>query len=156
MARRHKPTKLALVADPVYENVLIQMIVNRLMKKGKKSLAYRLCYGAMKEIAEKTQQDPVAVIEQAIRNATPAVEVKAKRRGGATFQVPVQVSGPRGTALAICWILTACRNRSGRTMISKLSNELLDASKNIGVAIRKKEETIRMAESNRVNAPSRF
>ena len=122
MARRHKPTKVALVADPVYQNLLIQMIVNRLMKKGKKSLAYRLCYGAMRQIEETTQQDPVAVVEQAIRNATPEIEVKAKRRGGATFQVPVLVSGTRGTTLAICWILNACRGRSGRTMISKLSN----------------------------------
>lgn len=156
MTRRHKPTKVALVADPVYQNVLIQMIVNRLMKKGKKSLAYRLCYGAMRHIEETTQQDPIAVIEKAIRNATPDLEVKAKRRGGATFQVPVQVKGPRGTALAICWILTACRNRSGRTMIAKLSNEFLDASKNTGVAVRKKEETTRMAESNRVNESTRF
>lgn len=156
MARRHKPTKVALVADPVYQNLLIQMIVNRLMKKGKKSLAYRLCYGAMKQIEETTQQDPVVVIEQAIRNATPEIEVKAKRRGGATFQVPVLVSGTRGTTLAICWILNACRSRSGRTMISKLSNEFLDASKNIGAAVRKKEETSRMAESNRVNEQGRF
>jgi small subunit ribosomal protein S7 len=156
MARRHKPTKMALGADPVYQNVLIQMIVNRLMKKGKKSLAYRLCYEAMQRIESTTQQDPVSVIEEAIRNVTPTVEVKAKRRGGSTFQVPVPVKGPRGTTMAICWILTACRNRAGRTMIAKLSNEFVDASKNLGAAIRKKDEMSRMAESNRVNARGRF
>ena len=156
MARRHKPKKVETGADPVYNNVLIQMIVNRLMKKGKKSLAYRLCYGSMKQIEATTQQDPVAVIESAIRNVTPELEVKAKRRGGATFQVPLKVDQSRGTVLAICWILAACRHRSGRTMIAKLTSEFIDASKNTGNAIRKREEVMRMAESNRVNAPTRF
>ena len=133
-------TQKDLVPDPVYQSPIIQMIVNRLMKKGKKTVAFSLCYGAMKNIEETTQQDPVKVIEQAIRNVTPSLELKSKRRGGATFQVPVPVTGQRGTALAIRWILTACRNRSGRTMTSKLTNEFLDASKNMGAAIRKKEE----------------
>lgn len=155
MARRYKPIPRTVTPDPVYQNQLISMIVNRLMKKGKKSLAYSLCYGAMKQIEETTQKDPVTVIEQAIRNVTPSVIVKAKRRGGATFQIPVKVTGQHGTVLAIRWILTACRNRSGRTMVSKLTNELLDASKNMGAAIRKKEEVNRMAESNQVHSTGR-
>lgn len=149
-------TPLDLVPDPVYQSPVIQMIVNRLMKNGKKTVAYTLCYGAMKNIEETTQQDPVQVIEQAIRNVTPSLELKSKRRGGATFQVPVPVSGQRGTALAIRWILTACRKRSGRTMASKLSNEFLDASKNMGAAIRKKEEMAKMAEANKVYSTGRF
>jgi len=142
--------------DPVYQSPVIQMVVNRLMKHGKKTVAYTLCYGAMKTIEETTDQDPVQVIEQAIRNVTPSVELKSKRRGGATFQVPVNISGQRATALAIRWILAACRKRSGRTMISKLSNELLDASKNTGAAIRKKEEMNKMAEANKVYSMGRF
>ena len=151
-----KSTKVDLIPDPVYQNQLIQMIVNRLMKKGKKTVAYTLCYGAMKNIEETTHQDPVQVIEQAIRNVTPSLELKSKRRGGATFQVPVPVTGQRGTALAIRWILTACRKRAGRTMVSKLTNEFLDASKNMGAAIRKKEEMNKMAEANKVYSTGRF
>ena len=149
-------TSMDLVPDPVYQSPVIQMIVNRLMKNGKKTVAYTLCYGAMKNIEETTQQDPVQVIEQAIRNVTPSLELKSKRRGGATFQVPVPVTGQRGTALAIRWILTACRKRAGRTMVSKLTNEFLDASKNMGAAIRKKEEMNKMAEANKVYSTGRF
>jgi len=156
MARRRTPKKLQLSPDPVYQNQLIQLIVNHLMKKGKKPLAYRLCYESMNQLGEITQKDPVLVIEQAIRNVTPLVEVKAKRRGGATYQVPVPVSAQRGTALAIRWILNSCRSRSGRTMISKLTNEFLDASKNMGNAIRKKDEMNRMAEANKAFATNRF
>ena len=150
------PITLNFVPDPVYQSTILQMIVNRLMKNGKKTVAYTICYGAMKQIEEKTQQDPVQIIEEAIRNVTPSLELKSKRRGGATFQVPVTVSGKRGTALAIRWILTACRKRSGRTAASKLGNELLDASKNTGAAIRKKEEMAKMAEANRVYSTGRF
>jgi len=149
-------TSVGLVPDPVYQSPVIQMIVNRLMKKGKKTVAYALCYGAMKNIEETTQQDPVKVIELAIRNVTPSLELKSKRRGGATFQIPVPVSGQRGTALAIRWILTACRKRPGRTMTTKLTNEFLDASKNMGAAIRKKEEMNKMAEANKVYSTGRF
>lgn len=149
-------TQMDLTPDPIYQSPLIQMIVNRLMKQGKKTVAYTLCYGAMKNIEETTKQDPVKVIEQAVRNVTPSLELKSKRRGGATFQVPVPVTGQRGTALAIRWILTACRKRSGRTMVSKLTNEFLDASKNMGAAIRKKEEMNKMAEANKVYSTGRF
>jgi small subunit ribosomal protein S7 len=156
MPRRRTPKKRVLLPDPVYNNRLIEMIVNRLMKKGKKSLSYRLIYQTLKQVAEITEQDPVKVIEQAVRNATPLVEVKARRVGGSTYQVPVEVSPERGTTLALKWILSSCRNRSGKTMISKLTNEFLDASKNLGNAIRKRDEIHKMAEANKAFAKYRF
>ncbi len=156
MARRRTINKKILLPDPIYQNPLIEMITNRLMKKGKKLLAYQICYSSLKEVAEITEKDPVIVVEQAIRNVTPLVEVKAKRRGGATYQVPTPVPPERGTALAIRWIISSCRSRSGRTMTSKLTNEFLDASKNMGNAIRKKDEINRMAEANKAFATSRF
>nr|YP_009106443.1 ribosomal protein S7 [Geminella minor]AIT95292.1 ribosomal protein S7 [Geminella minor] len=156
MPRRRTPKKRFLSPDPVYNSRLIHTIVNHLMKKGKKSLAFKLFYQAMNQIGEITQQDPVQIIEQAIRNATPLVEVKARRVGGSTYQVPLEVNPERGTALAIRWILSSCRNRSGKNMVSKLSNEFLDASKNSGNAIRKRDEVHRMAEANKAFAKYRF
>jgi small subunit ribosomal protein S7 len=156
MSRRRTPKKRFLSPDPFYESRLVHMIVNRLMKKGKKSLAYRMFYEAMKQIGETTQQDPVEVIEQAVRNATPLVEVKARRVGGSTYQVPLEVNPERGTALGIRWILNSCRSRSGRDMVTKLTNEFLDASKNLGNAIRKRDEVHRMAEANKAFAKYRF
>lgn len=156
MPRRRTPKKRVLLSDPVYDSRLIEMIVNRLMKQGKKSLAYRLFYQSMKQLSEITQQDPVKVVEQAVRNATPLVEVKARRVGGSTYQVPVEVDPERGTALALRWIISACRGRSGKTMVSKLTNEFLDASKNLGTAIRKRDEVHKMAEANKAFAKYRF
>ncbi len=156
MPRRRTPKKRIILPDPVYDSRLIEMIVNRLMKKGKKSLAYRLFYQTLKQIASNSQQDPIKLIEEAVRNATPLVEVKARRVGGSTYQVPVEVNPERGTALALKWILTASRNRAGKTMIIKLTNEFLDASKNIGNAIRKRDEVHKMAEANKAFAKYRF
>ncbi len=156
MARRRSIKKKILLPDPVYQNHLVEMIANNLMRRGKKLLAYRICYSSMREVGDITQKDPVSVLEQAVRNVTPLVEVKSKRRGGATYQVPVAVTPERGTTLAIRWILASCRNRSGRTMVSKLTNEFLDASKNMGAAIKRKEEINRMAEANKAYAANRF
>lgn len=156
MPRRRTPKKRFLSPDPVYDSRLIHMIVNHLMKKGKKSLAFRLLYQSMIQIGETTQQDPVKVVEQAIRNATPLVEVKSRRIGGSTYQVPLEVNPERGTALAIRWLLTSCRNRAGKNMVGKLTNEFLDASKNVGNAIRKRDEVHRMAEANKAFAKYRF
>jgi small subunit ribosomal protein S7 len=156
MPRRRTPKKRFLSPDPVYDSRLIHMIVNRLMKKGKKSLAYKLIYQSMQQIAEVTQQDPVKLIEHAVRNVTPLVEVKARRVGGSTYQVPIEVDPDRGTALAIRWILSSCRNRSGKNMISKLTNEFIDCSKSIGNAIRKRDEIHKMAEANKAFAKYRF
>ena len=152
MPRRRIPKKRTLSPDPVYDNYLLHMIINRLMKKGKKSLASKLLYSTIKQIGETTQKDPVQIIEEAIRNVTPLVEVKARRVRGSTFQVPLTVNPERGTALGIRWIISSCRSRSGKNTISKLSAEFLDASKNIGSAIRKKEEINRMAEANKAFA----
>jgi small subunit ribosomal protein S7 len=142
--------------DPVYDSRLVELIVRQIMRKGKKSLAYKIMYESMNQIAETTQQDPLVIIEQSIRNATPLVEVKARRVGGSTYQVPLEILPERGTALAIRWVLSACRNRAGRSMASKLTNELLDASKNSGNAIRKRDEIHKMAEANKAFAKYRF
>src|SRR4051794_11065973 len=130
MPRRRTPKKRIVIPDPVYDNRLIELLVRQIMRQGKKSLAYRLMYESMNQIAESTQQDPLVIIEQAVRNATPLVEVKARRIGGSTYQVPLEVAPERGTALAVRWILSACRNRSGKPMANKLTNELLEAAKN--------------------------
>ena len=156
MPRRRTPKKRIVIPDPVYDSRLIELVVRQVMRQGKKALAYRLMYSSMNQIAEITQQDPLVIIEQAIRNATPLVEVKARRIGGSTYQVPLEVPPERGTALAIRWILTACRNRSGKSMATKLTSELLEAAKNSGLAIRKRDEVHKMADANKAFAKYRF
>lgn len=156
MSRRRTQKKRSVMPDPVYDSRLVELIVRQIMRKGKKSLAYKIMYETMGQIAETTQQDPLVIIEQAIRNATPLVEVKARRVGGSTYQVPLEVLPERGTALAIRWILSACRSKSGRPMTSKLTAELLEAAKNSGSAIRKRDEVHKMAEANKAFAKYRF
>ncbi len=156
MARRRPPKKIESGPDPVYGSKLVHMVVNRLMKQGKKPLAYRICYLSMELIEKETKRDPLLLLEEAIRNVTPVMQVKAKRRGGATYQVPVPVEVEQGTALAIRWILSACRSRSGKRMAFKLRDELLDASKKMGSAMRRREEVNRMAEANKAFAKNRF
>jgi small subunit ribosomal protein S7 len=156
MSRRRTAKKRLLTPDPIYDSRLLHMVVNRIMKSGKKSLAYKICYDAMTEISEMTKQDPILILEQAIRNATPVVELKARRVGGATYQVPIEVQPERGSTLAIQWILNSARSRSGRDMVSKLKSELLDAAKNIGGAIKKRDEVHKMAEANKAFAKYRF
>lgn len=156
MSRRHVAKKRSISPDPVYNSRLVHMITNRLMKNGKKSLAFRLVYESLKQIGEMTKEDPIKIMEQAIRNATPIVEVKSRRVGGSTYQVPLEVSFERGTILAIRWLIHSARNRSGRNMITNLTNELLDASKNMGNAIKKRDEVHKMAEANRAFARYRF
>lgn len=156
MPRRRTPKKRIVLPDPVYNSRLIELIVRQIMRQGKKSLAYTIMYDCMNQVAEATQQDPLSVIEKAVRNATPVVEVKARRIGGSTYQVPLDVLPERGTALAIRWILLACRNRTGKPMATKLTAELLEASKNSGSAVRKREEVHKMAEANRAFAKYRY
>jgi len=156
MSRRRTQKKRIVMPDPVYDSRLVELIVRQLMRQGKKSLAYRIMYSSMNQLAKNTQQDPLIIIEQAIRNATPLLEVKARRIGGSTYQVPLEVTPERGTALAIRWILIACRSKSGRTMSNRLTTELLEASKNSGSAIRKRDEVHKMAEANRAFAKYRF
>ena len=139
-------------SDPIYRNRLVNMLVDRLLKDGKKSLAYQILYQAMKRIKQKTQKNPLSVLRQAIRRVTPDVVAEARRVGGSTYQVPVEIVPAQGKALAIRWLLVASRKRPGRSMALRSSNELMDAARNNGSAIRKKEEIHRMAEANKAFA----
>ena len=156
MSRRGVIQRRAVPPDSVYNSRLISMTIRRIMRHGKKSLAARIVYDAMKSIEERTGGDPTEVFERAIRNLTPLVEVKARRVGGATYQVPMEVRSERGTTLALRWLVQYSRQRPGRTMASKLANELMDASNETGSAIRKREETHRMAEANKAFAHYRY
>lgn len=156
MSRRRRAKKRIVSPDPTYQSSLIHMLVNRVMKDGKKALAYKIVYETMESIASKTQQDPMEVFEQAIKNAKPLVEVKARRIGGAAIQIPLEVHPERGTVLAMQWLLTAARNRSGRSSVSKLTNEVMDASNQTGGAIKRRDEVHRMAEANKAFAKFRF
>jgi small subunit ribosomal protein S7 len=154
--RRTRPEKRKLSGDIKYGNVLIQGMINRLMKKGKRSVATAIIYGAFDLIEAKVKRNPEEVFEEAVRNVAPALEVKPRRVGGATYQVPVEVSQRRRISLAMRWILAASRTRPGRTMAEKLAGELMDASKKSGAAMKKREEIHRMAEANRAFAHYRW
>ena len=154
--RRTKPERRETPGDIKFGNTLVQGMINRLMRKGKKSVADRVVYGALDLIEAKSKQDPLEVFEQAIRNATPVLEVKPRRVGGATYQVPVEVRPKRQTSLAMRWILAAARTRPGKSMAERLANELMDAANQSGAAIKKKEDTHRMAEANRAFAHYRW
>ena len=154
--RRTKPEKREIPGDVRYNSPLVQSFINRLMKKGKKSLAARILYDTFDVIEARAKRDPLELFEQAIKNASPVLEVKPRRVGGATYQVPVEVLPDRRIALSIRWILTAARSRPGKSMIEKLTGELMDAANNTGAAIKKREETHRMAEANRAFAHYRW
>lgn len=154
--RRTKPVKRKISGDARYNNKLIQGMINRLMRRGKKSVAIRIIYQALEIIETRTKRDPVEVFEQAIKNATPVLEVKPRRVGGATYQVPVEVRPARRISLAMRWLLAAARSRPGKTMAERLAAELMDASNNTGATIKKREETHRMAEANRAFAHYRW
>ncbi|NEO30144.1 MAG: 30S ribosomal protein S7 [Symploca sp. SIO3C6] len=156
MSRRGVIKKRPIPPDPVYNSRLISMMGRRLMRHGKKSLAHRIIYDAMKIIEERTGGDPVETFEKAVRNVTPLVEVKARRVGGATYQVPMEVRSDRGTTLALRWLIQFSRSRAGKTMSSRLANELMDAANETGNAIRKREETHRMADANKAFAHYRY
>ncbi|MFB2976028.1 30S ribosomal protein S7 [Microseira sp. BLCC-F43] len=156
MSRRTVAQKRPVPPDSVYNSRLVNMLVRRVMRHGKKSLALRVIYNAMKIIEERTGSDPLETFEQAVRNATPLVEVKARRVGGATYQVPMEVRPDRGAALALRWLIQYSRARSGRSMAMKLANELMDAANQTGSSIRKREETHRMAEANKAFAHYRY
>jgi small subunit ribosomal protein S7 len=156
MARRSITKKRPVSPDPVYQSRLVNLLVCHLFRNGKKSVAYSIFYDSMDQIRTSTSQDALEILRQAILNITPRVEVKSRRVGGATMQVPLEVQSDRGTTLAIRWLLQAARNRSGRSMVNKLAAEIIDASNNTGGAIRKREETHRMAEANKAFAHFRF
>jgi small subunit ribosomal protein S7 len=147
--RRGKPEERIVPPDLRYKNVNIQTMILHIMKRGKKSLAVRLMYDAMDLIKERTNKDPVEVFDTALKNVSPAMEVKPRRVGGATYQVPMEVSVERRTTLAIRWILAAARGRSGKSFSDNLASELIDALNETGTAIRKRDEAHKMAEANR-------
>lgn len=156
MSRRTLRKKRPVPPDPVYNSRLVSMTVRRIMRSGKKSLASSIVYDALKTVGERTGNDPLEVFEKAIRNITPLVEVKARRVGGATYQVPMEVRQNRGTTLALRWLVSYSRARGGRTMAGKLANEIMDAANETGGAIRKREETHRMADANKAFAHYRY
>ena len=156
MPRRNSPPRHKVEPDVKYNNVHVSMFVNRMMRGGKKSTALRVVYGALELVQERAKRDPVEVFEQAIRNATPILEVKPRRVGGSTYQVPVEVEPARALSLAMRWMLSAARARGGRSMSEKLAAEFMDAANNQGSAIKKKEDTHRMAEANRAFAHYRW
>ncbi len=156
MSRRVAVKKRPVPPDSVYNSRLINMMMRRIMKSGKKSIASHIVYDAMKTIEERTGTNPLDLFEKAVKNATPLVEVKARRVGGATYQVPMEVRPERGVALALRWLSQYARQRTGRSMASKLANELMDAANETGSAIRKREETHRMAEANKAFAHYRY
>jgi small subunit ribosomal protein S7 len=149
MSRRSKPDKRVITPDVRFQSVSVQSFINRILKGGKKSVATTLIYDAMDLIGEKTGRDPYEVFDQAIKNVMPVMEVKPRRVGGATYQVPMEVPSHRRFALAARWILQATKSRSGKSFSEKLAAELMDAANNTGAAIRKREETHKMAEANR-------
>ena len=156
MPRRGRFDRQPLLPDARYNSLLIARFVNKLMLSGKKGLAENILYGTIDELEKRAKRPGLEVFEQAIRNATPVIEVKPRRVGGATYQVPVEIKGDRRQSLAIRWILTAARKRTGKSMVDRLTAELMDASNNVGTTIKKREDTHRMAEANRAFAHYRF
>nr|YP_010338518.1 ribosomal protein S7 [Rhodaphanes brevistipitata]UNJ18468.1 ribosomal protein S7 [Rhodaphanes brevistipitata] len=156
MSRRSTIKKKLAAPDAIYKSRLVSMLTVRILKHGKKGLAQKLVYQALDIIYEKTSSDPLVILEKAIRNVTPIVEVKARRVGGSTYQVPIEVRAYRGTNLALRWITRFSRDRAGKNMAIKLANELMDAANENGNSIRKKEETHRMAEANKAFSHYRY
>lgn len=152
MSRREVIKKQFLLPNPIYNNYLISMLLTRLIKDGKKTQAQRIVCDALDMIAYRLDVDPIKIFEQAVKNVIPNVEVKARRFGGTTYQIPVEVTSFRGTNLALRWLVKSAKNRSGKKIALKLANELIDASNNSGEAIRKKQEIYKMAEANKAFA----
>lgn len=149
MPRRARATKRETLPDSRYRNVIVARLISRVMSRGKKSTAERIVYGALDIVAKQAKGNPVTTLELAIKNATPLLEVKPRRVGGATYQVPVEVRHDRGLALAIRWLIRAAQARGGRSMAEKLAAEVLDAAQRQGATIKKRDDTHRMAEANR-------
>ena len=149
MSRRHRAVRRDINTDPKFGDVVLSKFMNNLMLQGKKSVAESIVYGAFDRIQDRTKQDPLGVFHQALDNVSPSIEVRSRRVGGATYQVPVEVRIERRQALAIRWLITAARGRNENTMVDRLSGELMDAANNRGTAVKKREDTHRMAEANR-------
>ncbi len=156
MPRRARPAKRKIPPDAKYHNETVARFINRVMTRGKKSTAEKIMYGALQIIEQQVSKEPVNVLELAVKNATPLLEVKPRRVGGATYQVPIEVRPERGLSLALRWLVNSSRARSGKTMAEKLAAELIDASQGGGVTIKKREDTHKMAEANRAFAHYRW
>jgi small subunit ribosomal protein S7 len=149
MSRRHRAERREVNPDPKYNDLVVSKFMNSIMKQGKKSVAERIVYGALDTMQAKAKSNPIQLFHQALENVMPAVEVRSRRVGGATYQVPVEVRNERRQALAIRWLIAAARGRNENTMEERLSGELLDAANNRGTAVKKREDTHKMAEANR-------
>jgi small subunit ribosomal protein S7 len=156
MSRRNAAEKRVPEPDPIYSSQMVNRFINRMMQRGKKSTAQGLFYESLQILKERTKLEPMDVFNKAVKNVTPLVEVKARRVGGSTYQVPVEVKQQRGVALATQWIITNSRKRPGRTFAERLSAELLDASNGAGNSVRKRDETHKMAEANKAFAHYRY
>ena len=152
MPRRNRPEKRVVVPDAKYQNETMARLINRVMLRGKKSTAERIVYDAMQIIEQREKKEPDIILEQAIRNTTPLLEVKPRRVGGATYQVPVEVRPDRGLSLALRWLIKTTRARNGKSMAEKLAAELSDAARGEGATIKRREDTHKMAEANRAFA----
>jgi len=156
MPRRREVTKREILPDPKYKNILVAKFVNNVMKRGKKSVAERILYGALDLIQERSKEDPLKLFEKSVNNVKPIIEVKSRRVGGATYQVPTEVRPERRTALAIRWLINYSKERSEKSMEEKLAAELMDAANNRGGAIKKREDVHKMAEANKAFAHYRW
>ena len=156
MPRRREVPKREVLPDPIYQSQLVTKFINCVMERGKKSTAESIFYGAMKQIEQKTQDDPLKTFKKAVENVKPVLEVKSRRVGGSTYQVPVEVKPNRRTSLAIRWVISYAKARGEKTMRDKLAGELLDAANNRGNAVKKKEDTHKMAEANKAFAHYRW
>ena len=156
MSRRSRAQRTLAEPDPIYSSRLVTLLVSRILQSGKKSLAQKIVYNALEIISKKTEENPVLVLEKAVKNVTPQVEVKARRVGGSTYQVPIEIRAYRGTNISLKWIAEFARQRSGKSMAMKLSNEILDAAKETGNSVRRKEQTHKMAEANKAFAHFRY
>ena len=156
MPRRRRAIKREIIPDPIYQDKNISMFINKLMYKGKKSTAETIFYQALNRVAEKTKKEPLELFNQALKNVMPLLEVKSRRVGGASYQVPVEVRPERRVALGIRWIITFARKRTGKPMQEKLALELIDAANGTGMAVKKKEDTHKMAEANKAFAHYRW
>jgi len=156
MPRKGPVPKREVLPDPIYGSKLVTKLINKVMRDGKKALAQRICYGAFDLIREKTGKDPMEVFEQALNNVMPVLEVRPRRVGGATYQVPVEVNPDRRQTLGLRWLVQYARERGERTMVERLAAEIIDAANNTGGAVKKKEDTHRMAEANKAFAHYRW
>ena len=156
MSRRSQAKRSLLQPDPVYNSRLVSLLVARVLKSGKKTLAERIVYQALDIILDKTKENPVILLEKAVKNVTPQVEVKSRRVGGSTYQVPIEIRPYRGTNISLKWIIDFAKNRPGYGMSNKLANELIDAARENGGAMRKKDQVHKMAEANKAFAHFRY